>query len=129
VGEYLNSKQVQFNRSFISCGITEAHHLPDEPPAKTVFAIATNLYHKANGRPSSFVIFSDVVDGASKSRGQVLAEYIIHNQATFGRLVYTEPQVNPRTGNVITMWVLELDHDTFRPWYVEEFANRITELT
>lgn len=34
MGEYVNSKQVRFDKSHVSCGILEAHHLPQQSSAQ-----------------------------------------------------------------------------------------------
>lgn len=123
MGEFVNSKQVRFDRSHVSCGVMEVHHLPDESASKTLFAICNALYHKANGRPSAFVMFSDTVD-VQDSRGLRLAKEI---DKTFGGLFASPRTVNPRTGNVICVWMWTIDHDAARKWYVEEYANRVQE--
>lgn len=123
MGEYVNSQTVRFDRSQISCGVIEAHHLP-ERTQKVPFAIATHLYHKANPRPGSFVIFSDVVDD-EKSRGLQLADLL--GKLGCGQVVTTPSRVNPRTGNTIQVFVFVVDHEKFRKWYQDELANRVEE--
>lgn len=123
MGDYVNSKQVRFDKSFVSCGVMEAHHLPEESPSATLFAICNALYHKANGRPAAFVIFSDVVDSGDQ-RGQKLADYI---KAKSDDIFESAKEVNPKTGHVIRLWVWRVDHANFRRWYTEEYVNRITE--
>lgn len=128
MGEYVNSKQARFDKSHVSCGVVEVHHLPDEAPNTTVFAIANHLYHKANGRPAAFVLFSDVVSksvlGLTASRGQILAEEI----KGLGFDVFeSKKEINPKTGNTIRVWLWQVDHTKFRKWYTEEYVNRISE--
>lgn len=127
MGEYVNSKQARFDRSYVSCGVTELHHLPNQPPAQVLFAIANNLYHKANGRPAAFLLWSDVVRGEVQSRGEALAEHIKAQGAIGAGLTASRKAINPRTGNVIQVYLWTLDHDVFRKWYIEEYANRISE--
>lgn len=128
MGEYINSQQVRFDKSTVSCGILNVHHLPRSQPSKNiVFSILTQLYHKAQPRPSAWVMFSDVVpEDATKSTGQLLATSIAQ---LFGPtcLVAGPPKVNPRTGNVIKWWMWDLNHEHLRKWYQDELANRITE--
>ncbi len=126
MGEYINSKQAQFDKSFVSCGLTELHHLPKQSANKTLFAIANNLYNKANPRPAAFIMFSDVLNDEEKSRGQQLATEIVKVNAC-GDLIETKAEVNPKTGNTIKIWLLHVNHETFRNWYKEELANRIDE--
>lgn len=126
MGEFTNSKQAQFNKSYTSCGLKEMHHLPKQSPANTLFALATNLYHKANPRPTAFVLFSDVVETEGKSRGQLLADEI-KKVKICGELIETKAEVNPQTGNTIKIYMIHLNHETFRKWYQEELANRIEE--
>ncbi len=125
MGAYVNSTQVQFDKSHISCGVWEAHHLPKQNANQTMFAMANAMYHKANPRPCAFILFSDIVV-EEKSRGQRLAEEIA-NTENHGSLLETKEEVNPRTGNVIRVWVWHVNHDKMRKWYQEELANRIIE--
>jgi hypothetical protein len=125
MGEYVNSKQARFDKRWASCGVLEVHTLSDQPPNATLFAVANHLYHKANGRPTAFVMFSDVVTSGKDSRGLLLAERI--KSANIGELWESPKRINPRTGDAIRVWVLAIDHDKFRPWHTEEFANRISE--
>lgn len=123
MGEYVHSKQVRFDKSFVSCGVMEAHHLPDVTGSKMAFAIVNALYHKANPRPAAFVIFSDTVDSG---RGQKLVDFIKKN-LTGSDLAAFGPVVNPKSGNDIVFWVWALNHDKLRKWYQDELANRVSE--
>jgi hypothetical protein len=69
-------------------------------------------------------MFSDVV--SERSRGATLAEFI-KKMDVVGELYETKSSVNPRTGNTIKVWLWRVDHEKFRKWYVEEYANRIEE--
>ena len=123
MGDYINSRQARFDGSHISCGVVEVHHLPKQSPAQTAFAIMNHLYHKANGRPGAFVIFSDVV-GGEDNRGELLALYL---RGIGANIFQSEKQVNPKTGNVICLWCWTVDHDRFRKIYSEEYVNRVVE--
>lgn len=121
MGAYTESQQAQFNRSQISCGVTEMHHLPKLSPSQTAFQLATNLYHKANPRPAAFIVFSDVIK--ENSRGDALAKFLMQ----YGAVLTSSVQVNPRTGNPICLWVFTPDHDKFRAFFVEGTMNFIRE--
>lgn len=133
MGEYVNSQQVRFDRSSVSCGIICAHHLPQQPSSKTLFAVLTALYHKANPRPAAFVLFSDTVqEDGTQSRGQQLAAKIqeifghpVGPHHAYGNLIESPIEVNPRTGNRIQVWLWHLNHDVLRKYYQEELANRV----
>ncbi len=134
----VKSTTARFDRSHVSCGVLEVHHLPSDGAQKTVFAIANHLYHKANPRPGSFVLFSDVVSGR-EHRGEDLAKAI--QAINCGSIWASSKQVNPRTGNTIQLWCFEVNHEKFRKWYLDglpgccafnvahqdELANRIEE--
>ena len=126
MGEYVHSKQARFDKSFVSCGLMEVHHLPNTTPTQTAFAIMTALYHKANPRPAAFVMFSDVVqeDGDVKSRGERLVDHI---RKLPGRVWESAKEINPKTGNTIRLWVWHLDHEGLRKLYQDELANRVAE--
>ena len=100
MGEYIHSTQARFDKSHVSCGLLEMHHLPKQSANKTVFALANNLYNKANPRPSAYVLCSDVVSDEDKSRGQLLAAEITKLKVC-GDLLETKKEVNPKSGNVI----------------------------
>lgn len=124
--EYTNSTQAQFSKSHMSCGAVEVHHLPGTNPDRTVFAIANYLYHKANPRPAAFVIFSDVINPETPSRGQRLAEWLTGEEGQkIGSLLQTERCVNPRTGNVIRVWIFTPNHKAMRDWYTEQVMHRL----
>lgn len=123
MGEFVNSKTARFDRSYTSCGVTEVHHLPPNA-SQTVFAIANHLYNKGNPRPGAFVVWSDVVNEGER-RGENLATALM--KVGVGVIQDTPKAANPRTGNIIRVWVLTVDHDKFRKWYQDELANRITE--
>lgn len=126
MGEYINSQQARFDRSHISCGVVEVHHLP-KGEHQTAYAMANFLYHKANPRPTAFLIFSDIIGktAETRSRGQLLAAYL--KELNCGVLESSAPQTNPRSGNVITVWVFTPDHEKFRAWYTEETMHRIKD--
>jgi hypothetical protein len=138
MGEYVHSKQARFDKfelylnfAFVSCGVLELHHLPDTTPSQTMFSVLTALYHKANPRPSAFVIFSDVVDigGLAKSRGEMFAAHLTKHPAVDAvmNLWSSNKEVNPKTGNTIRLWVWRLDHEKLRKFYQDELANRVSE--
>ena len=122
MGDFVHSQQLQFSKSNISCGVMEVHHLPDQSGTKMLFGVACALYHKANPRPTAFVIFSDTVDS---ERGQRLADAFVSTKV--GNQIVLGPVVNPKTGNLIKVWLWELEHESFRKWYQNELANRITD--
>jgi len=101
------------------------HHLPDTGPIAILFALATHLYHKANPRPAAFCLFSDIAE-TGKSRGSDLAKYLFDHQNVFGKYFETGKEINPRTGSVIRVWILSMNHETFRAWFTEETMNRLS---
>jgi hypothetical protein len=131
MGEFVNSKQARFDQSMVSCGVMEMHHLPDWSGSKLCFAMANALYHKANPRPTAFVLWSDSVEetlsgGAAACRGGRLASFL-NTFPGAGKLFESATAVNPKTGNRIKVWLLHVDHDVLRKYYQEELANRIEQ--
>lgn len=128
MGEYVHSKQARFDKSYVSCGVMEVHHLPEQSASKTLFSVVNALYHKANPRPAAFVIFSDICEAGMTSRGEALAIYIESAQSKIGGDLHASRRmVNPKTGNVICIWLWTLDHDMLRKWYADELMNRVEE--
>lgn len=127
MGEFVDSKQLRFDRSRISCGVLDAHHIPDVGGRKNAYAIANALYHKANPRPACFILFSDVVRKNGDGRGQELANFLTGVCPCIGAVLASSKEVNPRTGNVIQVWLFTPTHDAFRKWYTEETMHRVEE--
>lgn len=122
MGEYVNSRQLRIDKSLISCGVLQAHHIPKNIRG-AVMAMATALYHKANPRPAAFFIWSDVFKTKSKSRGQLLEDKLL--ELKVGRIVRQDAAQNPRTGNMINVWVFRPDHVAFRKWYEEAVLHQV----
>lgn len=129
MGEYIHSQQVKFSKSPASCGIMEVHHLPaDTTGNDMLFAVANQMYNKANPRPAAFVLFSDVTGKQTTSRGELLAEAIrtfIRSKPNKGVITEQGPVINPKTGNTILTWLWTVPHEVLREWYTKELANRI----
>lgn len=127
MGDYVNSQTAKFDKSFVSCGVVEIHHLPSKTPQQTMYGLANHLYHKANPRPGAYAIFSDVcLVPEGNGRGEHLAAFI-KAHPEFGDFWESSRQPNPRTGNIIKLWVLTVNHEGLRKWYAEETMHRIQE--
>lgn len=126
MGEYTNSTQLRFDRSKISCGILEAHHIP-KAVKMAIYSIANTLYHKANPTPAGIIIFSDVVGRKVPSRGEQMADELttLVLEKKVGHLESSLTVVNPRTGNKIRMWTFVPNHDEFRAWYNHVTLNQV----
>ena len=124
MGEYINSQQIRFTTSPTSCGVLELSHLPDNTPTQMAFSLANALYNKANARPSAFVIWSDLVNlPQGWSRGETLFSEL--ESMNVGTVTRTSQQINPKTGNIIALFTLVIDHAQFKAWFTEEYTNRI----
>ena len=124
MGEYINSKQIRIDKSLISCGVLQAHHIPADT-GHAAFAICTHLYHKANPRPAAFIVWSDKAK-KKDSRGQELRE-ALEKIPKGGSITTTGTAINPKTGNPIQVWIWEPNHEAVRKWYQEEHMNALRE--
>ncbi len=102
---------MDFNNSYISCGIDEAHYLSEG----TALEIATEFYSYEDDYPG-FLLFSDVT---GKNRGglKLAAEL---RKLKVGTVTSLGPTRNPRSGNRIMLWVFRPNHKAFKKWYKEQ---------
>lgn len=124
MGEYVNSRTLRVDKSLVSCGVLEAHHIPKDVNG-AVMTLATTLYHKANPRPAAFIIWSDVA--RITSRGQKLYEKI--KELRVGDIYASPSAQNPRTGNMIIVYTFTPNHEKFRKWYEEAVLHYVAHET
>jgi hypothetical protein len=113
-------EHMKMNTSYVSCGVLELGSLR-RTPEKNAYELANRLYHPANGQPEAFVMMSD--QASKGNRTAVLAEFMASSELAEVRCA--GPAINPKSGNAIVMYILTLNHDNFRRWYVGEGINRL----
>jgi hypothetical protein len=119
----MDNHHVYISESRMSCGVLELSDMKSDP-IKTLYAIATHLYHPARGAPAAFVLWSDVTLKAVRSNGQALASMISQLELAANGLTTTAPHENPKTSNPIQVYLWSLPHDKFREWYKAERVRR-----
>ena len=113
----MNHERVNVNTSYASCGIAELSRLGDEPE-EMFYAIASSMYHPARGAPVAFVMWSGTLDGSA----QLFAGKLIPD---WGQVMVSDSAENPKTSNIIRVWLWKVDHATFKSWYLEERVRRL----
>lgn len=98
-----------------SCGIVQISRLSEEQD-ENLFVIANSFYHPSRGQPPAFAIFSNIADEDTGSHR--LHALILHLK--FGPVMVSTKALNPKTGNVIKVWVWHIDHEPFKKWYKEK---------
>lgn len=113
---------VNIGTSDSSCGIVELSRI-DGDIGKVVYALASNMYHPSRGKAGAVVLFSDLSEDTSN--GSMLAKFLIEN---FGGSINRHETVeNPKTGNIISVWLWTIPHEEFKSWYVKERVERVKQ--
>jgi hypothetical protein len=118
----MDHNRVQIRTSGISCGVMELSGITD--PEGALYQIAGRLYHPSRGDPVAFLIASDVY--SQDTNTHKLATLFLEKK--LGSIVYSEPSENPKTGNAISVCVININHTAFKKWYSDERVNRIKKV-
>lgn len=103
--------------SYISCGVSQSYGLTS-CPQDTIDRWQQYYKNFPVGQGPIFILFSDNLDPESsvstKSGGQLLSEYIEENK--LGTVIKMEPVENPNSGNLIEVFVCQVDVQAVRHW-------------
>ena len=105
---------VNISQSQISCGVLELSRITDAKRA--AYQLASRLYHPARGTAAAVCMLSDVV--GTKTNSNTFIGVMLSNK--FGTVMISEPTENPKTGNMIFVATITIDHTKFKAWYSEE---------
>lgn len=112
--------RVNINTCQMSCGVLELSRISAESD-EVLYAIASRLYHPARGQPAAVLVFSDVVSEETSSSTLVKAIY----ENGLGSVVTSTPTENPKTANIIVVYVWTVVHDKFKAWYSERRVDKL----
>jgi len=101
------------------CGITEIANIGNDVVQSGKYNPELSI-KTAQGRKAAFYIFS--VPDYNLSIGQTLAKFITENK--LGTVTKVGRQLNPNSGNKLTMWVWEPDQDALTNYANEETRKR-----
>jgi hypothetical protein len=116
----MDNHHCQVAGSQVSCGLAQVYNLTSDPD-KILYALATQLYHPARGQPYAFVMWSD----AEASNGVKLAEHI---KDQFDGVLTSEWVENPKTSNLICVWLWKIPHADFKYWYIQQRVEKAKQL-
>lgn len=113
----MDHERVNIHQTSMSCGVMELSRIDDDTIG-VLYALASRLYHPSRGQPCAYFVFSDIVPkfeddiGTSSSRLiKKVREYML------GSVTQQPSAENPKTGNIITIYVWLIDHEKFKTWY------------
>lgn len=107
----MDHERVNISNSSISCGVMELSRIADDV-ADVAYSIGSRLYHPARGDPCAFLIWSDVNNDNSSKR---LMDFI--HDRKLGQCQISNFAENPKTGNIIVVYICTIDHPTWKKWY------------
>jgi hypothetical protein len=123
----MDHNRVTIALSQISCGVLQVYNISEDIEG-AAFQIGSHLYHPSRGTPAAFFIMSDLA-GKGETRSDTLDAFLRKNGLvdTF----YSMVEENPKTGNLIQIYVCRLRHTEFKKWYndtrisiIKKAANR-----
>ena len=119
----MDHESVNIRSTTMSCGVMELSRINDDVE-KVLYQLASSLYHPSRGNPCAFFVWSDVVEGDTNSqRLQIEVE-----RKNLGGVSPSSFVENPRTGNLILIYVWTIDHARFKAWYRKERVRRIRKV-
>jgi hypothetical protein len=127
----MDHSRVNIDHSSISCGVRELSRMSDEAE-ENLFAIANSFYHPSRGQPPAFCIWSNLdgkegtlVNGGEGTNGHRLAKEI--TSLGFGKVIKSDPSINPNTGSIIAVWTWIVDHEPFKKWYKAQKIEKLKD--
>lgn len=110
----MDHSRVDIRTSTISCGVLELSRISEETD-DAIFAVANHCNHPSRGEPASFFIASDVTD-VETSTLRFMCRFA---ELKLGNFYTSVPELNPKTGNPICVYVLRPDHAALKKFYIE----------
>lgn len=104
----------------ISCGVDQIYGLANTTKVLTTIG---NQYFEEGRDRVAFLIFSDTV---SNSGGQSLVDKII--ELELGTITASNEAENPNSGNMIAVWIWEVDFDAWKEWWQLETSKTANEV-
>ena len=122
-GKDMDHESVNIRSTTMSCGVMELSRIDDDVE-KVLYQIASSLYHPSRGQPCAFFVWSDISHGTTSSYR--LRDKI--NKENFGSVELSENAENPRTGNIIMVYVWAVRHRRLKAWYRKERVKRMRKV-
>jgi hypothetical protein len=104
----------------MSCGIVELSRIAEEAEL-VLFAVANHFYHPSRGVPPAFALLSDVTSAVTATHRLIS----LVTEFGFGDTQSSSSQINPKTGNPISVFTWAINHERFKKWYFEQKLARL----
>lgn len=122
----MDHESVNMSNCTMSCGVVELSRIGDDVD-KVLYQLASRLYHPSRGSPCAFFVWSDVTfDGISDSNSEKLRNAVEYER--FGLIDISSRAENPRTSNIIQIYIWNIKHKRFKAWYSKERVKRIKKV-
>lgn len=117
-----DNHHVQIMGTQASCGVLQLSGLTSDPD-KILYALAAYLYHPSRGNPAAFVMWSDTDESNGIKLFEAIASRFEDNDLT-----ETDWAENPKTSNMIKVFLWQIPHEEFKAWYIEQRVIRAKQL-
>lgn len=120
----MDHERVNIRDTSMSCGVMELSRINDDI-AGVLYGIGSRLYHPSRGNPCGAFIFSDIKVNApaETTNSDRLANNVIG--LGLGEITVSDPIENPRTGNIIRVYVWIINHEAFKSYYAKARVEKL----
>lgn len=115
----MDHNRVTISQSPMSCGVFELSNMTDDIKG-IVYQIAGRLYHPSRGNPVAFITWSDTKDSEISKQ---LIDFC--DERKLGHFEESNCEENPRTGNIVRIYIWTIRHEIFKEWYSAERIAKI----
>lgn len=122
----MDNHHVNILGSSMSCGVKELSRIEPEYD-KVIYALACDLYHPSRGSPCAFYMWSGPPE-KSNAKGLYDALWKVSSKWKTHPACASNAVENPKTSNVIQVFIWEIPHEEFKAWYIEERVKRVKQL-
>lgn len=119
----MDHDRVNIHHSGMSCGVLELSRISSDTD-DVLYAIASRLYHPSRGDPAAIIVWSDIATEETSS-GK-LADSV--KAQKFGRVIGAAHAENPKTGNIIVLYLWTIDHAAFKAWYAQKRVEKLKKV-
>ena len=116
----MDHESVNIRSTTMSCGVMELSRI-DSDHNRVLYQIASHLYHPARGQPCAFIVWSDIWGELTNSA--LLRREILDRK--YGQVEVSFKAENPRTGNIIQVYVWSVDHAKLKAWYIKQRVAKL----
>lgn len=121
----MDHDRVNISSTSMSCGVAELNRISGDDIEGVLYAIGSRLYHPSRGSPYAAFVFSDLADGEPNAATKLVKQVA---SLRLGNVGCTPAVENPKTGNIISIWWWNINHEVFKTWYALKRVEKLKKV-